>query len=391
MANFLPKDHQKATLVGRAYLPDAEGPAVVTIIEERVIDITSSDAPTVRDVCEQADPADYVHFAKDGGVDIGDVESIRANSWEAKRDPLRPWFLAPADLQALKASGVTFVVSLLERVIEEQVRGAPEKAAAIRADIDQLIGQDLSKLKPGSAEAEKVKERLIERGVWSQYLEVGIGPYAEIFTKAQPLSAVGAGAHIGILPDSTWNNPEPEIAVVVASSGQCVGATLGNDVNLRDMEGRSALLLGKAKDNNASCAVGPFVRLFDAGYTMDDVRVSDIVLTVRGTDNFVLEGSSSITQISRDPEELIAATISDNHQYPDGFLLMLGTMFAPIQDRDIDGEGFTHKAGDVVTIANDRLGALINTVHQCSDCAPWTYGVAQLMRNLAGRGLLPSA
>ena len=388
MADFLPKDHQRATLVGRAYIPGAQGPAVVTIADGRVIDITSSNVPTVRDVCEQSKPADYVCFARDRGIDIGDVEAIGTNSWEAKRDPLKPWFLAPTDLQALKAAGVTFVVSLLERVIEEQARGTPEKAAAIRADIDQIIGQDLSKLKPGSAEAEQVKERLIERGVWSQYLEVGIGPYAEIFTKAQPLSAVGAGAHIGILRDSIWNNPEPEVAMVVASSGRCIGATLGNDVNLRDMEGRSALLLGKAKDNNASCAVGPFVRLFDAGYTMDDVRVADITLKVEGVDDFALEGSSSISQISRDPEELIAATINDSHQYPDGFLLMLGTMFAPIQDRDAEGEGFTHKVGDVVTIANDRLGALVNTVHHCSDCAPWTFGAADLMRNLAGRGLL---
>lgn len=388
MADVLPKDHDAATLVGRAYAPESGGPAVVAVAGGRVIDITARAAPTLRDVCEQADPAAYVRAAADAGPDIGGADEIAANSWEGRRDPDRPWLLAPADLQALKASGVTFVVSLLERVIEEQARGAPEKAAAIRADIDQLIGQDLSKLKPGSAEAERVKERLIERGVWSQYLEVGIGPYAEIFTKAQPLSAVGAGAHIGILAESTWNNPEPEVAVVVASSGRCVGATLGNDVNLRDMEGRSALLLGKAKDNNASCAVGPFVRLFDAGFGMDDVRAADIALTVEGRDGFVLEGSSSISRISRDPDELIAATISDNHQYPDGFLLMLGTMFAPTQDRDAPGEGFTHKAGDVVTISNDKLGALVNTVRHCPDCAPWTFGAADLMRNLAGRGLL---
>ncbi|MEK9722217.1 MAG: fumarylacetoacetate hydrolase family protein [Rhodospirillaceae bacterium] len=373
MTDFLPTDADAATLVGRAWLPAVDGPAVVAVAAGRVVDITAKAAPTVRDICEMADPADYVQGAIAGGMDVGSVAELAANSWEAKRDVSKPWLLAPSDLQALKAAGVTFVISLLERVIEEQARGAPEKAAAIRADIDALIGQDLSQLKPGSPEAMQVKAKLIERGVWSQYLEVGIGPDAEVFTKSQPMSGVGAGAHIGILPASTWNNPEPEVAVVVNSAGTCVGATLANDVNLRDMEGRSALLLGKAKDNNASCAVGPFIRLFDQSYGMDDIR---------------LEGVSSISQISRDPTELIQATISANHQYPDGFLLMLGTMFAPIQDRDVPGEGFTHKVGDVVTISNDRLGALANTVHQCADCAPWSFGTSDLMRNLSRRGLL---
>jgi len=388
MSGVLPTDHEAATLLGRAFVPDANGPAVVTIRGGRVIDITSSEGPTVRDVCQMDDPVGHVRRAMPAGTDIGSVDEIAENSWEARRNAAKPSFLAPSDLQALKASGVTFVISLLERVIEEQARGAPDKAAAIRADIDNLIGQDLSKLKPGSPEAMQIKEKLIERGVWSQYLEVGIGPHAEIFTKAQPMAAVGAGAHIGILPTSTWNNPEPEVVLVVASTGKAVGATLGNDVNLRDMEGLSALLLGKAKDNNASCALGPFIRLFDDSYTMDDVRASDIGLTVEGPDNFRLEGLSSINQISRDPDELIAATISDTHQYPDGFLLMLGTMFAPIQDRDVAGEGFTHKVGDVVTISNDRLGNLANTVQHCGDCAPWAFGAADLMRNLAGRGLL---
>ena len=388
MTNILPAETETATLLGRAFVPEVNGPAVITICQGRAIDITSLDAPTVRDICEKSNPAKYVQDSIKNGTDLGSIERLASNSREASRDTAKPWLLAPCDLQALKASGVTFVISLLERVIEEQARGAPEKASAIRNDINKLIGQDLSKLKPGSSEAMLIKEKLIERGVWSQYLEVGIGPDAEIFTKAQPLSAVGMGAHIGILPTSVWNNPEPEIAIAVSSSGRPIGATLANDVNLRDFEGRSALLLGKAKDNNASCAVGPFIRLFDSRYTIEDVRSADIVLNVDGEDGFRLEGNSSISLISRDPIELIEATINDSHQYPDGFLLMLGTMFAPVQDRDVEGEGFTHKVGDVVTISNDKLGHLINTVRYCADCAPWTFGSSALMRNLAMRGLI---
>ncbi|MFG1361371.1 fumarylacetoacetate hydrolase family protein [Xanthobacter pseudotagetidis] len=372
-------------LVGRAFRPGI-GPCVVTVRGGDVVDITSSTAPTVRDLCESADPA---ALARDlPGTAIGSARDLLANSDEAARRPEAPHLLAPVDLQAVKASGVTFVISLLERVIEEQARGAPEKALAIRADIDRLIGADLSQLKPGSPAAMEVKAALIARGMWSQYLEVGIGPDAEIFTKGQPLSSVGTGAHVGILPTSVWNNPEPEIAIVVSSRGAIVGATLGNDVNLRDVEGRSALLLGRAKDNNASCSIGPFVRLFDAGFTLDDIRAAELSLTVDGPDGFHLTGASSMRQISRDPTELAAATASANHHYPDGFVLLLGTMFAPVEDRDRPGEGFTHKVGDVVTIATPALGALSNRVRHCADCAPWTFGAADLMRNLAGRGLL---
>ncbi|MBB6307167.1 fumarylacetoacetate hydrolase family protein [Xanthobacter tagetidis] len=381
-AAALPK---RGLLVGRAFRPGI-GPSVVTVRGGEVIDITCSAAPTVRDLCESTDPA---ALARDlPGVPIGAVADLLANSDEALRGAPSPRLLSPIDLQAVKASGVTFVISLLERVIEEQARGAPDKALAIRADIDRLIGTDLSQLKPGSPAAMEVKEALIARGMWSQYLEVGIGPDAEIFTKGQPLSSVGTGAHVGILPSSVWNNPEPEIAIVVTSRGAIVGATLGNDVNLRDVEGRSALLLGRAKDNNASCSIGPFVRLFDAGFSLDDVRTAELSLTVDGPDGYRLTGASSMRQISRDPEELAAATIGASHHYPDGFVLMLGTMFAPVEDRDRPGEGFTHKVGDAVTIATPSLGALSNRVRHCSDCAPWTFGAADLMRNLAGRGLL---
>jgi len=280
------------------------------------------------------------------------------------------------------------VSSLLERVIEEQARGAAEKADAIRRDITNSIGKDLSKLKPGSREAMDIKTKLISLGAWSQYLEVGIGPDAEIFTKCQPLSSVGFGADIGLHPISTWNNPEPEIAIVVSSAGRIVGATLGNDVNLRDVEGRSALLLGKAKDNNASASLGPFIRLFDNSFSLEDVKLAHVRLTVEGDDGFMLEGASSMSEISRSPEDLVAAAMGAHHQYPDGMVLYLGTMFVPSKDRSEPGKGFTHRTGDIVTVSTEKLGALVNRVRSSSDCERWTYGVRQLMRDLAGEKLI---
>ena len=322
------------------------------------------------------------------GRPVGTLADIAANSFSAGRDPKQPYLLSPVDLQAVKAAGVTFVVSLLERVIEEQARGSAEKADAIRADIATLIGHDLSRLKPGSTEAAAVKAKLIERGVWSQYLEVGIGPDAEIFTKCQPMASVGFGADVGLHPISTWNNPEPEVAVVASSAGRIVGATLGNDVNLRDVEGRSALLLGTAKDNNASGSLGPFIRLFDGDFTLDDVKSAVVGLRVEGEDGFVLDGASSMAEISRSPEDLVAAAIGRHHQYPDGFALYLGTMFAPVKDRGEIGQGFTHKVGDMVTISSEKLGALVNRVQLSPDCAPWSYGSSHLMRDLARAGLI---
>ena len=382
----LPNDASQATLVGRIHNPAIQGPSIVTIQDGAVYDITSNQAPTMRDICEMSNPGTFVKAQQ--GTMIGSFEELAANSDENSRDQSKPYFLSPIDLQVIKASGVTFVVSLLERVIEEQAKGDPQKAAEIREDIDNLIGTDLSKLVPGSPEAMEIKKKLIEKGVWSQYLEVGIGPDAEIFTKSPVLSSVGTGAHIGIHPVSNWNNPEPEIALAVSTAGKAAGAMLANDVNLRDVEGRSALLLGKAKDNNASCALGPFIRLFDQTYTLDDVRACDINLKVEGLDGFVLDGLNSLSQISRDPADLINATLNENHQYPDGMVLLLGTMFAPVKDRDVKGDGFTHKIDDVVTISAPQLGGLSNRVKYSKDCAPWTYGVSSFMRNLAKRGLL---
>ncbi|MDG4888199.1 fumarylacetoacetate hydrolase family protein [Mesorhizobium sp. WSM4887] len=372
--------------VGRARISEASHPLVVTVRAGEVIDITSSAAPTVRDLCELKDPAAYVRSAR--AKAIGTLEDIAANSFESQRDAKKPVLLSPVDLQAVKASGVTFVVSLLERVIEEQARGSAEKADAIRADIAGLIGHDLSKLKPGSPEAMEIKAKLIQRGAWSQYLEVGIGPDAEIFTKCQPMASVGFGADVGLHPVSTWNNPEPEIAMIADSSGRIVGATLGNDVNLRDVEGRSALLLGKAKDNNASASLGPFIRLFDETFSIADVKRATVRLSVEGEDGFSLEGASSMAEISRSPEELVRAAMGPHHRYPDGLALYLGTMFVPSKDRGEKGKGFTHKVGDIVTISSEKLGALTNRVRLSPDCPPWTYGASHLMRDLARAGLI---
>ena len=382
----LPADAGAATLVGRAWLPSAGGPAPVLCQAGDVYDL-SSIAPTTSQILGLADPIAVLASAR-GLPAIGQVDALLANSDPARRDPARPWLLAPCDLQAIKAAGVTFVASMLERVIEEQARGDPAKAERVRRAIVAVIGDNLSSVRPGSVEAARLKDALIAQGAWSQYLEVGIGPDAEIFTKSQPMSAVGTGADVGIHPESAWNNPEPEIVLAVAADGRVRGAALGNDVNLRDFEGRSALLLGKAKDNNGSCAIGPFIRLFDISFSIDDVRRAAITLTVDGPDGFRLDGSSSMAKISRDPLDLVGQAIGPNHQYPDGFMLFLGTMFAPVADRHGPGQGFTHVAGDVVTVSTPKLGALTNTVRRSDQIAPWTMGTGALMANLAHRGLI---
>ena len=382
---ILPVDGYRGALAGRVWRPGI-GPCVVAVREEGVFDISGTCA-TMSELSAMDNPAQTLKAAH--GEKIASLDELLANT-PSGRDVSKPWLLAPIDLQVIKAAGVTFAVSMLERVIEERARGDASAAAAIRAEVLRLVGDDLSRLKPGSLEAMALKEVLVAQGAWSQYLEVGIGPDAEVFTKAPTLSAVGAFMDAGLHPKSTWNNPEPEVVIVVTADGRTVGASLGNDVNLRDFEGRSALLLSKAKDNNASCALGPFIRFFDESFSLDDVRSTTVTLTVEGEDGFTLEGSSSITKISRDPEDLVAQTLGPHHQYPDGFVLFLGTMFAPTQDRDDPGMGFTHKTGDIVTIAAPKLGKLVNRMKPSSECEPWTFGLGALMKNLAARGLLKS-
>ncbi|WP_424971827.1 fumarylacetoacetate hydrolase family protein [Dinoroseobacter sp. S76] len=376
---------ETGAFVGRVWRPDLAGPALVQRRGDRLVDITTRETPTMQALLEHDDPAATASAIP--GTDLGSLTEIAANSVE-QPDPDKPRFLAPSDLQPIKACGVTFVSSMLERVIEEKAKGDPAKADAIRARCTEILGDSLRAVVPGSKTAMTLKHALIAEEMWSQYLEVGIGPDAEVFTKSQAMSAVGAGASIGLHPVSTWNNPEPEIVLAVDSDARIKGATLGNDVNLRDVEGRSALLLGKAKDNNASCAIGPMLRLFDEGFDLEDVRQVELTLTVTGPDGFVLKGSSSMAEISRDPEDLVAQTCGPHHQYPDGFFLMLGTLFAPTQDRDTPGGGFTHKIGDRVEISTPLLGTLSNTVRLSPDCPPWTFGTSALMKNLAARGLI---
>ena len=382
----LPTDADRALLIGRIEMPNL-GPVLCLVTPQTIYDL-SSIAATSADLLALPLPAQAVTTARAQLPRIADTPAVLANSTEATRNSALPYFLAPCDLQPIKAAGVTFVASMLERVIEEQARGDASKAQAVRESISKIVGDNLRAVVPGSEQAMKVKEVLIQQGLWSQYLEVGIGKDAEVFTKSQPMSAVGYGAQIGIHPESHWNNPEPEIVLAVSPSGVVHGVTLGNDVNLRDFEGRSALLLGKAKDNNASCAIGPFIRLFDAHFTIDDVRQCELGLTVTDDKGFLMEGSSAISQISRDPLELVAQTINANHQYPDGFMLFLGTMFAPTQDRFAKDQGFTHAVGDVVSVHTPKLGCLTNQVHTSDQIAPWTIGVRHLIRLLAKRNVL---
>lgn len=379
-AVVLPADHDNATLIGRAWVPARGGPVPVLVGEGGIHDL-SGIARTVSELLELESPAAAVRSAA-SLPRIANLADVMANCDPLHRDPAVPWLLAPCDLHALKASGVTFVASMLERVIEEQARGDALRAESVRKAVVDVIGDNLANVRPGSDEAARLKEVLVAQGMWSQYLEVGIGPDAEIFTKSQPLSAVGVGAEVGIHPKSEWNNPEPEIVLAINSRGQVVGAALGNDVNLRDFEGRSALLLGKAKDNNASCAIGPFIRLFDGGFNIDDVRNCEVMLQINGPDGFALSGSSSMSKISRDPLDLAAQAIGATHRYPDGLMLFLGTMFAPTADRFGPGLGFTHTVGDVVTVHTPRLGALINRVNHADKTEPWTFGIAALIAHL---------
>jgi fumarylacetoacetate (FAA) hydrolase family protein len=380
MTPALPPD---GLFVGRVWRAGV-GPSVVTVRRGRVIDVTGRTAPTVSALFDLPNPVAHLDAA--AGDDIGSLDDIASASIEPASEVTR--LLAPCDLQAIKACGVTFAGSMIERVIEERAAGDASRASDIRARVVGVIGDSLRNLRPGSPEAAEVKRLLIAEGLWSQYLEVGIGPDAEVFTKGQPMSAVGWGASVGLHPVSRWNNPEPEVVLAVNGAGVIVGASLGNDVNLRDVEGRSALLLGKAKDNNAAASIGPFIRLFDDTFTLDTVRNLDLNLTVTGTDGFVMTGTSSMAEISRDPADLAAQACGRHHQYPDGFMLYCGTMFAPVQDRDAPGQGFTHHIGDVVTIATPTLGALSNTVRLSTEAPEWTFGTGALMRNLAGRGLL---
>ena len=375
-----------ALLIGRAWIPAEDGPSVIALRGDDAVDLTRT-YPTVSHLVNVATPGE-LRAAIKGAPVVTSTEALVSNSAEGTRDAARPWLLAPCDLQAVKASGVTFVASLLERVIEERARGNPALADGARREIQAIVGPDLRGVRPGSPEAARIKEVLLSREMWSQYLEVGIGPDAELFTKCPPMAAVGLGARVGVHPASVWSNPEPELVLVLNSAGAIAGVTLGNDVNLRDVEGRSALLLGRAKDNTASCAVGPFVRMLDDGFPLDAARRLSFQTTVEGLDGFRVSHTTHVKEISRDLADLAGQAHSRYHRYPDGVLLFIGTMFAPVDDRGVPGSGFTHKTGDVVSIVASELGALINEVVPCDEAEPWSFGTGALMANLARRGLL---
>lgn len=381
----VPRDGTRALMVGRAWVPSVSGPSVIGVRGDDVVDLTAA-YPTTSHLLNVAKPAD-VRSAIQQAPALARLDEIVANSVEGHRDASRPWLLAPTDLQAVKASGVTFIASLLERVIEERARGNPALAEGARREIQAIVGPDLRGIRPGSPEAARVKEVLVAKGMWSQYLEVGIGPDAELFTKCPPMAPVGVGARVGIHRASVWNNPEPELVLVLDSAGAIVGVTLGNDVNLRDVEGRSALLLGRAKDNNASCALGPFIRMLDETFTLDSARRIRFETTVEGPDGFRITHTTNVGEIGRDLDDL-ASQVFGAHQYPDGMVLFIGTMFTPLEDRGELGSGFTHKVGDVVRITAPDIGTLVNEVVHCDAAEPWTFGAGALMANLARRGVL---
>jgi fumarylacetoacetate (FAA) hydrolase family protein len=391
-ARTLPADARQAVLVGRIWQPQL-GPLLVAYADGHLFDL-SKEAPLCSQLLDVDEPAERVRAALSKAPRVASLQEVLANTDEATRDDRQPWLLAPCDLQVVKACGVTFVDSLLERVIEERVRGDGARAAYAREEVHELMGEELRRVSPGSPEAARLREVLVAEGAWSQYLEVGLGPDAEVFTKCAVLAAVGTGASIGLHPRSQWSNSEPEVVLAVNSRGEPVGATLGNDLNLRDFEGRSALLLGKAKDNNASCSIGPFIRLFDSRFGMRDVRSAEMRLRVEGTDGFALNEEGAMAKISRDPSELILQAAGPYHQYPDGFMLFLGTPFSPHQDRRKKGMGFTHEVDDVVSISSERLGMLVNRIDTCDRVAPWTFGIKDLLHSMmhrSGAVRVPSA
>lgn len=388
VSDLLPVDAGSATLVGRIFDPEVSGPCVIAVSGADAVDISDIE-PTVSTLLARSDAHALVSDAVAASASRRrwPLETL-VESASSQWDRSLPRLLAPIDLQVIKAAGVTFVESMLERVIEERAKGDPARAAAIREQLMDAIGGAISSVQPGSQQADDAKEILQREGLWSQYLEVGIGPDPEIFSKAPVLAAVGTGQSIGVLSRSVWNNPEPEVVLAVRADGVPVAATLGNDVNLRDFEGRSALLLTEAKDNNASCAIGPFLRLFDDAFGMDDVREMEINLRVEGRDGFVMDGFSSMRNISRDPLDLVRHTVGDHHQYPDGFVLFTGTLFSPTQDRHAAGAGFTHELDDVVRISTPKLGALVNRVSHSESTPRWEFGIWSLISNLRDRNLI---
>jgi len=381
-AQVLPSDGYAGTLVGRALFPGVfPGPCVVAIREDGVHNISGT-VPTMAQLLNAPNPLATLQRALRNCVYLGPLESLLENSTPSTHDPLKPYLLTPIDLQAVKAVGLTFVNGLLQRFADDN------GGAATVAKMEKAAGVALGKILPGSEEAARLRTALMEDGLWNDTLEVGFGPDVELFTKAQPLSAVGTGAEIAVLPTSKQTFAEPEVVLMLNADGKICGATLGCDMTARDVEARSLLLLGRAKDQNATCAVGPFIRLFDQTFSLPNVQGMNLTYAFEGADDAVFTDTGSMDQIGRGLITLARQVVNEHHGYPDGVALFTGCMFKAPSSRGASDTPFTHQVGDVVIIKASPLGTLINRVNTTDKVRPWSFGMSDLMANLANRQLL---
>jgi 2-dehydro-3-deoxy-D-arabinonate dehydratase len=172
----------------------------------------------------------------------------------------------------------------------------------------------------------------------------------EVFFKATPHRIVGPNGKVRIRKDSTWDVPEPELTLVVSSSGKIIGYTIGNDMSSRSIEGENPLYLPQAKTYDACAAIGPCIYVTEEPLSSN----TTIRLEINRKNKMVFEGSVAITQMKRKPEELVSFVFREC-SFPYGCLIMTGTGIVPEND-------FTLKSGDEIKISIDGIGTLVNEV-----------------------------